>query len=176
MDTQSARRFAPARLGAIAVLSALLSMAGFAVLVSPAMGKPDYLAEFNKKYDTRGSKLDSCNTCHTTPQDAQHLNPYGADFGKHNHDFGAIEPLDSDGDGFSNIDEIKAEGPAQHDDHDQAVPVLAAAERPAPRRQRRHRRHAAGHPRRPALTPPRPGGAERECLREVPGLRARQRP
>ncbi|HKN91206.1 MAG TPA: thrombospondin type 3 repeat-containing protein [Acidimicrobiia bacterium] len=108
MDTQSARRFAPARLGAIAVLSALLSMAGFAVLVSPAMGKPDYLAEFNKKYDTRGSKLDSCNTCHTTPQDAQHLNPYGADFGKHNHDFGAIEPLDSDGDGFSNIDEIKA--------------------------------------------------------------------
>ena len=77
MDTQSARRFAPARLGAIAVLSALLSMAGFAVLVSPAMGKPDYLAEFNKKYDTRGSKLDSCNTCHTTPQDAQHLNSHG---------------------------------------------------------------------------------------------------
>jgi hypothetical protein len=108
MDRQSARRFAPAHLGAIAVLSALLSMAGFAVLVSPAMGKPEYLAEFNKKYGTQGTKLDSCTTCHTTTQDAQHLNPYGADFAKHNHDFGSIEPLDSDGDGFKNIDEIKA--------------------------------------------------------------------
>jgi len=109
MDTQPARRlFVPGRVVAVPVLAAVLSMAGFALLVSPALAKPDYLAEFNKKYDTRGSKLDSCVTCHTTQQDAQHLNPYGADFGKHNHDFGAIEPLDSDGDGFSNIDEIKA--------------------------------------------------------------------
>ena len=108
MDTQSTRRFAPAHLGAIAVLSALLSMAGFAVLVSPAIAKPEYLDAFNKRYDTKGSKLDSCHTCHTTTQDAEHLNPYGMDFGKHNHDFGAIEQLDSDGDGFKNIDEIKA--------------------------------------------------------------------
>jgi hypothetical protein len=108
METPPARRFAPAHLGAIAVLSALLSMAGFAVLVSPAMGKPEYLAEFNKKYGTQGTRLDSCNTCHTTTQDAEHLNPYGADFRKDNHDFGAIEPLDSDGDGYKNIDEIKA--------------------------------------------------------------------
>lgn len=39
---------------------------------------------------------------------ADNVNPYGADFGKNNHDFGAIEPLDSDGDGVSNINEIKA--------------------------------------------------------------------
>jgi hypothetical protein len=36
------------------------------------------------------------------------VNSYGAEFAKNNHDFGAVEPLDSDGDGFSNIDEIKA--------------------------------------------------------------------
>ena len=63
MDTQSARRFAPAHLGAIAVLSALLSMAGFAVLVSPANAKPEYLDAFNQKYGTKGSRLDTCNTC-----------------------------------------------------------------------------------------------------------------
>ena len=108
METKSARRFAPTHLGAIAVLSALLSMAGFAILVSPANAKPEFLDAFNQKYNTRGSKLDSCNTCHTTTQDAQHLNPYGTDFHNSNHDFGAIEPKDSDGDGFSNIDEIHA--------------------------------------------------------------------
>jgi hypothetical protein len=108
METKSARRFAPTHLGAIAVLSAMLSMAGFAILVSPANAKPEYLDAFNQKYSTRGSKLDSCNTCHTTTQDAQHLNPYGTDFHNSNRDFGAIEPKDSDGDGFSNIDEIHA--------------------------------------------------------------------
>ena len=113
MDTDSGPRpatrvFVPSRLVAVAVLSALISMAGFAVLVSPAQSKPEYLSEFNKKYGTQGTKLDSCQTCHTTTQDAQHLNPYGTDFGKSKHDLGAIEPLDSDGDGFSNIDEIKA--------------------------------------------------------------------
>jgi hypothetical protein len=37
------------------------------------------------------------------------MNPYGTDFGAANHDFGAIEAKDSDGDGVTNIDEIKAE-------------------------------------------------------------------
>jgi hypothetical protein len=83
-------------------------MASFAVLVSPATGKPDYLAEFNQKYSTSGTRLDGCATCHTTQQDAQHLNTYGADLAKRDHDYGALEPLDSDGDGVSTIDEIKA--------------------------------------------------------------------
>jgi hypothetical protein len=113
METQSARRdapslFSPGKMAAVAGISALLSMAGFAFLVSPATAKPEYLQGFNKKYGTQGTKLDSCNTCHTTSQDADHLNPYGVDFRKANHDYGAIEGLDSDGDGFKNIDEIKA--------------------------------------------------------------------
>jgi len=134
MDTQPARRpeaaiLAPGRLAAVAVISALLSMAGFAALVSPATAKPEYLQEFDKKYKTQGTKLDSCTTCHTTTQDAEHLNPYGADFRKANHDLGAIEGLDSDGDGFKNIDEINA-GTFPGDPNDN--PNTKAKPKPAP--------------------------------------------
>jgi hypothetical protein len=102
--------FVPKVLGAVAVLSALISTAGFTLLVSPAQSTPEYMSQFNAKYNTRGSKLDSCMTCHTTQAGgAENMNPYGTDFGKNNHDFGAVEGLDSDGDGFSNIDEIKAD-------------------------------------------------------------------
>ena len=52
--------------------------------------------------------VSAANTCHTTTQDAEHLNPYAQDFAKVNHDYGAVEGKDSDGDGFTNIDEIKA--------------------------------------------------------------------
>lgn len=47
----------------------------------------------------------SCKVCHTTvPQ----LNPYGMDAQKAKLDFKSIESIDSDGDTFSNGDEIKA--------------------------------------------------------------------
>jgi hypothetical protein len=102
--------FVPRVFGAVAVLSAVISAAAFTLLVSPAQSTPEYMSQFNAKYNTRGSKLDSCMTCHTTQAGgAENLNPYGADFGKNNHDFAAVEGLDSDGDGFSNIDEIKAD-------------------------------------------------------------------
>lgn len=100
------------RRGVVAVvplLAGVLSAAGFTLLVSPAESTPEYMGQFNAKYNTRGSKLDSCLTCHTSQSGgAENMNPYGADFGKNNHDFGAVEGLDSDGDGFSNLDEIKA--------------------------------------------------------------------
>ncbi len=121
--------FAPGRMAAVAVISAVLSMAGFAFLVSPATAKPEYLQGFNKKYGTQGTKLDSCNTCHTTSQDADHLNPYGQDFRKANHDYGAIEGLDSDGDSFKNIDEINA-GTFPGDPNDN--PNTKAKPKPAP--------------------------------------------
>ncbi|HEV3364531.1 MAG TPA: thrombospondin type 3 repeat-containing protein [Acidimicrobiia bacterium] len=93
----------------IAVLSGLISMAGFGLLVSPAQSKPEYLSEFNSRYKTGGSHLDTCSTCHSSSSpSAENLNPYGADFAGANRDFGAIEGKDSDGDGFSNLDEIKA--------------------------------------------------------------------
>jgi len=99
----------PRVLGGVAVLSAAISMAGFGFLVSPAESKPEYLSEFNSRYKTSGSHLDTCSTCHASSSPSrENLNPYGADFSAANHDFGAIEAKDSDGDGFSNVDEIKA--------------------------------------------------------------------
>jgi len=101
--------FFPGVLAGVAVLSSVISVAGFGFLVSPAESKPEYLSAFNSRYKTSGSHLDTCSTCHASSSpSADNLNPYGKDLGAANHDFGAIEPKDSDGDGFSNIDEIKA--------------------------------------------------------------------
>jgi hypothetical protein len=100
----------PRVLGAVALLSSVISAAGFTLLVSPAQSTPEYMSQFNAKYQMRGGKLDSCLTCHTQQQGGkENLNPYGTDFGAAGHDFAAIEPKDSDGDGVSNIDEIKKE-------------------------------------------------------------------
>ena len=105
----SRKLFFPGVLGGVAVLSAVISAASFGLLVSPAESKPEYLSEFNAKYKTSGSRLDGCTTCHASSSPSrENLNPYGRDFGAANHDFGAVEGKDSDGDGFSNIDEINA--------------------------------------------------------------------
>src|SRR2546423_6560203 len=101
--------FFPGVLAGVALLSSVISMVGFGLLVSPAESRPEYLSAFNDRYKPSGSHLDTCSTCHASSSPArENLNPYGKDFSAANHDFGAIEPKDSDGDGFSNIDEIKA--------------------------------------------------------------------
>ena len=100
----------PRVLGAVCLLSAAISAVGFAVWSPMAQSTPEYMSQFNAKYQMRGGKLDSCLTCHTQQQGGkENLNPYGTDFGAANHDFAAIEPKDSDGDGVTNIDEIKKE-------------------------------------------------------------------
>lgn len=100
----------PRVLGAVCVLSAGISAVGFAVVSPPAQSTPELQSQFNAKYDMRGSKLDSCLTCHTSPAGGkEYLNPYGTDLAGVQGDFAAIEPKDSDGDGATNIDEIKAE-------------------------------------------------------------------
>ena len=93
----------------VAALSAVISAVGFGLLAPTAESKPEYLSAFNDRYKTARSHLDTCSTCHASSSPSrENLNPYGKDFGVANHDFGAIEAKDSDGDGFSNIDEIKA--------------------------------------------------------------------
>ena len=98
----------PGVLGVIALLTAVISAVGFGISSPPASSTPEYLSQFNEKYGTTGSKLDSCLTCHQSQAATkENLNPYGTDFGGANHDFGAIEGKDSDGDGVTNLDEIK---------------------------------------------------------------------
>ena len=68
-----------------------------------ASARSDYLEEFNDKYGTRYTSLDSCSTCHEV---IPRLNPYGEDFRDNGFSFDDIEQMDSDGDGFTNITEI----------------------------------------------------------------------
>ncbi len=91
------------------VLAALLAV-GFAGV---AQARSGYLSTFNGKYGTAGTKLDSCDLCHVAGSHSR--NPYGLDVeaqllaGKTDAQaLVAIEPLDSDGDTYSNITEINA--------------------------------------------------------------------
>ncbi len=77
----------------------------------PVLATQSYLDAFTAAYPSvRGTQLESCAACHS-PVKADFLNGYGLDLrdkGK-KLNFSAIEALDSDEDGKSNIVEIKAE-------------------------------------------------------------------
>jgi hypothetical protein len=83
----------------------LLVLAIAAGTFSIAYAHRDFMEKFNDTYGTRGTPLDTCITCHSN---ILNLNPYGEDFRDNGSDFAAIEQMDSDDDGFSNIDEINA--------------------------------------------------------------------
>ncbi|VVB94423.1 Carboxypeptidase regulatory-like domain protein [uncultured archaeon] len=72
-----------------------------------------FLNTFDTKYPGAvGSRIDSCLLCHTIPNPTSGngpRNPYGLDFQNNGENAAAlatIEPLDSDNDGFINVDEI----------------------------------------------------------------------
>ncbi len=85
------------------VIAAILVLS----LVIPAFAFPAFLNQFNAKYMTTGTKLDSCGLCHINPAGGGPRNNYGIDFGNNAHNFTKIEPFDSDKDTFTNIVEIK---------------------------------------------------------------------
>jgi hypothetical protein len=80
--------------------------------VSPAFALSSYKNQFNTRYGTAGTAIDNCALCHPGGSgSAPAVNTYGQDWidnGKNSAAFAAIEGLDSDGDGFTNIDEITA--------------------------------------------------------------------
>ena len=78
--------------------------------IETVRAKSDDLNSAIAKYPhINNTTIDSCNLCHTSnPPD---LNPYGQaylDNGRSTSAFGAIENIDSDGDGYTNIIEINA--------------------------------------------------------------------
>lgn len=91
----------------LAVIAVAVAAATTARLAAPAGALPAKLSAARAQYpaivDTR---LDSCGLCHNLPQYG--FNPYGRDYRRAQEDFAAIEELDSDGDGFTNIAEIEA--------------------------------------------------------------------
>jgi len=85
------------------MLLMVLALIGF----PQALASTGDLSPFNAKYNTSGTRLNTCKVCHTT---GANLNQYGMDMsnqtGTTEQRLVNIELLDSDGDGFSNIDEI----------------------------------------------------------------------
>ncbi len=88
----------------------LLLVLVVALNVQNAMAFPTILNDFRTKYpDIVGSRIDSCLICHVNANpslDDPQRNSYGIALNAANYQFSAIEQLDSDGDGFKNIDEI----------------------------------------------------------------------
>jgi len=75
-----------------------------------SIAAPGDLTSATNKYPIiASSSLNSCDLCHTSSVPS--LNPYGQAYksaGRNTAAFGTIESLDSDGDGFTNIQEINA--------------------------------------------------------------------
>jgi hypothetical protein len=91
-------------------VSALLGTLLVFLLIGLAYARSSYMTSFNSRYGTSATVLNTCNLCHPGG-DTGSYNPYGTDFldaGSNTAAFAAIENLDSDGDGFTNIVEINA--------------------------------------------------------------------
>ncbi len=95
-------------------------------LCSPlATARPAYLDAFNHQYGTEDTKLDACITCHISPAGGGPRNPYGSAYSASDRDLVSIETLDSDGDGFTNLEEINAlTFPGNPDDYPQTTSEL----------------------------------------------------
>ena len=95
----------------IIVLSSLVLLATLVWLSHPAnvSANSNDMASVEAKYpNIVGTRIDSCSLCHTSPPT---LNAYGAAYlaaGRNTAAFAAIENTDSDGDGWTNIQEIMA--------------------------------------------------------------------
>jgi hypothetical protein len=96
----------------IGVLATLVTMA----LSTSLLATMDAQKQFGANYP-EAKAVTKCSTCHVKPMPKKEdfaLNGYGKDVAKNlvdgkkgQYDFAKIEKLDSDGDGVSNIDEIK---------------------------------------------------------------------
>ena len=109
----------------------VLAMIGSAVAVS---GYLNGTGSFNATYGTATTALDTCNLCHPDGSSGNLFNPYATAYRNAGHNFAAIEALDSDGDGFSNIAEITARtfpGDATSRPADTTPPTVTAFAIPA---------------------------------------------
>lgn len=90
----------------LAGIALLAAVAGVLLISDGASASNAIQGEFAAAYpSTSGTALASCSTCHTS---VPALNAYGSALQASGLNFAGIESLDSDGDGFSNGDEIRA--------------------------------------------------------------------
>jgi hypothetical protein len=97
----------------------------------PAQALATYLTQFTTSYPAAAlTKLNSCVLCHPGSVTTQ-TNSYASDFAAASHNFAAIEAMDSDGDGFTNIVEINAgTWPGDATDHPAVGPTPTVAPTP----------------------------------------------
>ena len=101
----------------LGLLLAAGAAALFVVLAADRAGarpEPGFLPAFVARYpETAGSPLNACTLCHVLEREDDgeveyEENRFADDWDDAGRDFAAIEGRDSDGDGFSNIEEIRA--------------------------------------------------------------------
>ncbi|HMN63049.1 MAG TPA: hypothetical protein PJ988_21965, partial [Anaerolinea sp.] len=96
----------------VSVGSSLLLVAGFLAFThwSTAQANTPDINNVHTRYPAMvGTRIDSCSLCHTSSIPS--LNPYGSAYKSNGRSLSAlvaIEGLDSDGDGSSNLQEITA--------------------------------------------------------------------
>jgi hypothetical protein len=79
------------------------------LLAPQVIARPNYLSAFETTYPAAaGSRIDACNLCHNSPEGGDARNSYGLSYASSGHNFAAIENIDSDGDGWTNLQEIKS--------------------------------------------------------------------
>jgi hypothetical protein len=87
----------------------MVVLAVLAIGATVANAMPGYLYNFNLTYPYAAATIGKdCTLCHAVPGGGGPPNSYGADYARNGYDFHVIEPLDSDNDGFTNIEEIQA--------------------------------------------------------------------
>ncbi|MBP1908470.1 PGF-CTERM sorting domain-containing protein [Methanolobus bombayensis] len=100
----------------------LLSLVLFGIHTASA--RPNYMAAFVEQYDLTDTRLATCDTCHVNPNGGGIRDSYGISYSENGKDFLAIEELDSDGDGFTNIEEINAlTFPGHSDDYPEVTEI-----------------------------------------------------
>lgn len=99
------------RVSCLLSLSALLLTMGTSLMVLPlpeVQAKPRFLAGARARYpQLADSRLDTCNLCHLNGGGSSR-NPFGEAFAANGFSLAAIESLDADRDGYTNLQEFKA--------------------------------------------------------------------
>ena len=94
------------RIGVIFMVAGVTALVVAGVGVRPALAVRAYLTSFQATYpDAAGSRIDTCTLCHSS---LPARNSYGTAFENAGTEFAPIESADSDGDGFTNLEEIVA--------------------------------------------------------------------
>ncbi len=85
-------------------LTTLLIVLIYIICIGSVEARPEYMKSF-KDFD---EKIKKCTLCHIQSSGYGGLNAFGRDFAEQKALTPALMQLDSDGDGYSNIEELKA--------------------------------------------------------------------